>query len=134
MYTCLVYSYRMQKRSSSKENSSDDGPPSKKQKCDNQSTNGKLCTDVPDTQDNTSRPSVGLGVSKPLPMLNRTKYSLVIVSCSSQPPQRCSDCKQFLDDKSITIFVGDPENAVCVCWWGGGRACLCAGVVLDSQP
>ena len=29
-----------------------------------------------------------------------------------QPPLRCTDCRQFLDDQSIGVFIGDPENAV----------------------
>ena len=29
-----------------------------------------------------------------------------------QPPKRCIDCRQFLDDPSFKVFPGDPENAV----------------------
>ena len=37
------------------------------------------------------------------------------LSCShgyTQPPRRCLDCRQFLDDSSLKTFLGDPENAV----------------------
>ncbi len=30
----------------------------------------------------------------------------------SQPPSRCVHCRQFLDSTDLTVFVGDPENAV----------------------
>lgn len=29
-----------------------------------------------------------------------------------QPPRRCQFCRQFLDDPSLRVFLGDPENAV----------------------
>ena len=29
-----------------------------------------------------------------------------------QPPKRCSECRQFMDDSSFKVFLGDPENAV----------------------
>lgn len=31
---------------------------------------------------------------------------------SFQPPKRCPKCRQFLDDPSLKVFIGDPENAV----------------------
>ena len=31
-----------------------------------------------------------------------------------QPPLRCGQCRQFLDDPSLKQFMGDPENAVSV--------------------
>jgi hypothetical protein len=31
---------------------------------------------------------------------------------SLQPPKRCPKCRQFLDDPSLKVFIGDPENAV----------------------
>jgi DNA (cytosine-5)-methyltransferase 1 len=30
----------------------------------------------------------------------------------TQPPKRCIDCRQFLDDPSFKVFLGDPENAM----------------------
>ena len=29
-----------------------------------------------------------------------------------QPPTRCRQCRQLLDDPNLAVFVGDPENAV----------------------
>ena len=38
--------------------------------------------------------------------------SLSLSLTHAQPPKRCIDCRQFLDDSSLKVFIGDPENAV----------------------
>ena len=35
-----------------------------------------------------------------------------LIHTHTQPPKRCIDCRQFLDDPSFKVFIGDPENAV----------------------
>ncbi len=42
---------------------------------------------------------------------NETKHKVTVVK-SVEPPQRCKECRQMLDDPDLNFFAGDPEDAV----------------------
>ncbi len=35
-----------------------------------------------------------------------------------EEPQRCNQCRQMMDDPDLKMFIGDPEDAVCLFFFG----------------
>lgn len=49
---------------------------------------------------------------KPKIKNNETDISLKKITEDKQPPIKCKECRQLLDDPDLKMFSGDPENAV----------------------
>ena len=69
----------------------------------------------------TNKPLTEVKLVVPLYSFSLSSLSLTLtlslslslsLSLHAQPPKRCIDCRQFLDDSSLKVFIGDPENAV----------------------